>query len=55
MQEKETCKHEILEPVLCRKCKGQLVAHEEEILGAMHEIAGYCPNEECEFYKILIA
>ena len=52
--EKEQCTHPVLEPVLCRKCKSHLVAHEEEIMGILCEIAGYCNNEKCDFYKVLV-
>lgn len=51
----ENCKHEVLEPVLCRKCNAHLIAHEEEIMNDFIEIAGFCPNKECDFYKVLIA
>lgn len=53
--EDQNCNHEVLMPVLCRKCMTQLVAHEEEIHGVLVEIAGFCPNDKCEFYEVLIA
>ncbi len=38
----------------CRKCNELLVAHEVEIYGTFHEIAGYCDEPECEMFNILI-
>ena len=53
-REQDNCEHK-LETVLCRKCGAHMVAHEEEVLGILTEIAGYCPNEDCDFYQVLIA
>lgn len=53
MENKE-CEHNVFEPVLCRKCKAHMQAHEVEYLGLLIEVAGYCPNKECDMFEVLV-
>lgn len=48
------CESCTLEPVVCRKCKSHLLSHEVEYLGILLDVAGYCPNEKCDFFEVLV-
>ena len=55
------CKHEDMKLVgaianshLCHKCGGNLLSNEIEILNVPHEIGGFCDNEKCERFLILV-
>lgn len=39
----------------CDKCNEILVWYEVEIINFLHKIGAYCPNKNCERYKILLA
>lgn len=58
---KSECKHEevLVEAIanthLCHKCGGNLCANDVEILGQYYEVGGFCDNEKCERYLILVA
>ena len=58
---KEECKHEDMKLVgvianthLCFKCGGNLVSNEIEIFSEFHEVGGFCDNEKCERFLILV-
>lgn len=58
---KEECKHEnseligIIQPhPKCIKCGNQLIAHDIEIFNMYEEIGGFCDNEKCERYLLLV-
>ncbi len=60
-QPKEECKHEDLKLVgviphqdKCLVCKEGLVANEIEILNMFHEVGGFCDNEKCIRYLLLV-
>lgn len=53
MTEPHICEENLV-PVLCRKCKKQLLAHEIEILNMFYEVGVYCGNESCEMFEIII-
>lgn len=55
------CKHEdtkllgaIANTHLCFKCSGQLVCNEIEIFNSFHEVGGFCNNEKCERFLLLV-
>jgi hypothetical protein len=55
------CKHEDIKLVgaiantqLCFKCGNNLVANEIEILNTYYEVGGFCDNEKCERYLLLV-
>lgn len=39
----------------CISCKQPLVANEIEILGMFYEVGGFCSEEKCERYMLLVA
>ena len=39
---------------LCHKCGGELVSNEIEIIGAFYEVGGFCDNEKCERFLVLV-
>lgn len=58
---KEECKHEDMKLVgaianthLCFKCGKNLVVSEIEILGSFYEIGGFCNDEKCERFLLLV-
>lgn len=58
---KKECKHEDVKLVgaianthLCFKCGGVLLSNEIEIIGAQYEVGGFCDNEKCERYLLLV-
>lgn len=57
----QECKHEDMKLVgcianthLCFKCGKNLVSNEVEILNVYHEIGGFCDNEKCERFLLLV-
>lgn len=61
MENKEECKHEDLKLVgaianthLCFKCGGNLVANEIEIFNQLYDVGGFCDNEKCERFLLLV-
>ena len=38
----------------CSKCGNNLLSNEIEIFGELFEIGGFCPNEKCERYLLLV-
>jgi hypothetical protein len=55
------CEHGDMRPVgaianthLCLKCGGLLCANEVEMLNVYYEIGGFCDNEKCDRYLLLV-
>lgn len=55
------CKHEdcklvgcIANTHLCFKCHQPLICNEIEIYGEFHEIGGFCNDEKCERFLLLV-
>lgn len=61
MKEKENCEHSNMELVgaiadthLCIDCGENLISHEIEILNCFYEVGGFCGNEKCKRYLLLV-
>ncbi len=57
----EKCKHEnvtlvktLIDTHLCFECKTHLTVHEIEIFNQFYEIGGFCDNEKCKRYLLLV-
>lgn len=57
----ENCKHEDMKLVgiitnthLCFKCGGHLSVNEIEIFNQFYEVGGFCDNEKCERFLLLV-
>lgn len=58
---KDECNHEDVKLVgaianthLCFECGGSLVANEIDILNMFYEVGGFCDNEKCKRYLLLV-
>ena len=59
--EEENCSHKDIRPNkeltslhLCFECKQPLVCNEVEILNMFYEVGGFCDNEKCPRYLLLV-
>jgi hypothetical protein len=44
----------IVTPETCIKCGDRLIASEIEIIGTFYEVGGYCENQKCDRFLVLV-
>lgn len=44
----------LLNTHICVKCLTELCSHEIEILNQFYEVGGFCDNETCDRYLLLV-